>query len=158
MILQTSSSWGTSPTWKQTTQLPCPRNSKASTLKPLSWAHLGSPKKYELTLGTRLGGDTLKSCFSRCFGCFLLCSESLFRIWLPFPIPTLMMLKSRKKRVGERLFGFRHVSAKFKEIFLLIWGSVYLNSHRGNWRVRVTTSPQKFHSPPPKKLGQRINH
>ena len=122
----------------------------------------GFPKKYELTLGTRLGGDTLNSCFSRCFGCFLLCNESLSRIWLPFPIPTLMMLKSGKKRVGERLFGFQHVSAKFKEIFLLIWGSVYLNSHSWNWRVRVTTSPKNSTPHTPIKQAflrdQRINH
>ena len=119
---------------------------RSSHCRGLTWF----PQKIRTHVGYQTGRGVV---FQGVFWLFSLCNKSLSRIWLPFPIPTLMMLKSRQKRVGERLFGFRHVSAKFKEIFLLIWGRVYLNSHRGNWRVRVTTSPKKFHSPHPKKLG-----
>ena len=94
-----------------------PRNSKASAFKPLSWAHLvtlqatggwwalaiatlqNHPEKnrscrINLKLGTKPGGDTLKSCFSRSFVVFCCEQKSLFQIWFQFPMPTLMMHKS----------------------------------------------------------------
>ena len=93
-----------------------PRNSKASAFQPLSWAHLVShfkllvdggalntfqnhPGKTEvvqinLKLGTKPGGDTLKSCFFKEFWCFCCEQKSLFQIWFQFPMPTQMMHKS----------------------------------------------------------------